>query len=446
MDQLTSRLSDGAKKYKEALAAMLKHQESFAKTLLEVYEPITGKFPSADNLSGSEGMLYSPTKKNRPNTPEKSLLRAQQFQRITKEASEQVLPLLDVVIERRIIQPTQDYLSLHKKIAKLVVKRDHKKIDYDRNKESLKKVKEKSSSGHREDERKTMKAEAALDEAFGEFDKVNGLLKRELPIYIQLRLGFVDSLLESLVFFQDEFFYGVWNNLHSGEALIGAGDSSMRRSEAVVLIQSIKILSRKGYASSTSHNPSDVEMSDAEEFDSDIKYPKLDDNKPSYAKPPTMAPNTATAPRSSTSQYAAPNAAASRSSSVPVNGSSSSWNRPEGGVAVLPVASAGVGGPRKAPPPAVKPKPTFLANTGSSFNSSGSAPGLPPPPYRTAAAPGRVIAVALYDFEAVQDGDLGFTKGDVIEIIDKTNDVNAWWRGRLNGREGVFPGNYVKLE
>jgi amphiphysin len=52
----------------------------------------------------------------------------------------------------------------------------------------------------------------------------------------------------------------------------------------------------------------------------------------------------------------------------------------------------------------------------------------------------------LYDFEAVQDGDLGFTKGDVIEIIDKTNDVNAWWRGRLNGREGVFPGNYVKLE
>jgi hypothetical protein len=47
---------------------------------------------------------------------------------------------------------------------------------------------------------------------------------------------------------------------------------------------------------------------------------------------------------------------------------------------------------------------------------------------------------ALYDFEAQAHGDLSFSAGDVIEIVHRTSNENEWWTGKLNGREGQFPG------
>jgi hypothetical protein len=58
LDELSTRLNDAAKKYKEALGNMLKHQESFGKVLLEVYEPIQGKFQSNDSLSTVRSRFY----------------------------------------------------------------------------------------------------------------------------------------------------------------------------------------------------------------------------------------------------------------------------------------------------------------------------------------------------------------------------------------------------
>lgn len=47
---------------------------------------------------------------------------------------------------------------------------------------------------------------------------------------------------------------------------------------------------------------------------------------------------------------------------------------------------------------------------------------------------------ALYDYAAQADGDLSFRKDDKIEILERTQDQNDWWTGRLNGQTGVFPG------
>jgi len=54
-------------------------------------------------------------------------------------------------------------------------------------------------------------------------------------------------------------------------------------------------------------------------------------------------------------------------------------------------------------------------------------------------------AIALYNFKAVQPGDLSFTKGQVITVTKKSGDVNTWWTGRLEGREGIFPANFVEV-
>lgn len=52
-------------------------------------------------------------------------------------------------------------------------------------------------------------------------------------------------------------------------------------------------------------------------------------------------------------------------------------------------------------------------------------------------------AVALYTFDADQEGDLGFKKGDIITILRRTDKKEDWWTGRIGDRVGIFPSNYV---
>ncbi|GAA5872489.1 hypothetical protein JCM8547_006929 [Rhodosporidiobolus lusitaniae] len=68
----------------------------------------------------------------------------------------------------------------------------------------------------------------------------------------------------------------------------------------------------------------------------------------------------------------------------------------------------------------------------------------PPPPPAPAQPRGLGYAVALYDFDAGQAEDLGFKEGDRIEVLEVVSD--DWYRGSLNGREGIFPASYVQMQ
>ncbi|KAM4716840.1 GRB2-related adapter protein 2a [Anableps anableps] len=71
------------------------------------------------------------------------------------------------------------------------------------------------------------------------------------------------------------------------------------------------------------------------------------------------------------------------------------------------------------------------------------------PPRRTSETmplPTRASVVqvrALYDFTAEEDDELGFCAGDIIEVLDRSD--QAWWKGRLRGQSGLFPANYTTL-
>uniref|UniRef100_A0A672HXY7 Intersectin 1 (SH3 domain protein) n=1 Tax=Salarias fasciatus TaxID=181472 RepID=A0A672HXY7_SALFA len=74
-------------------------------------------------------------------------------------------------------------------------------------------------------------------------------------------------------------------------------------------------------------------------------------------------------------------------------------------------------------------------------STSKTTPTEPTPPKMAAAAVCQVIG--MYDYVAQNDDELAFQKGQVITVLNK--DDCDWWKGELNGREGLFPSNYVKL-
>ncbi|KAJ1877527.1 ESCRT-0 subunit protein hse1, partial [Coemansia sp. RSA 486] len=54
----------------------------------------------------------------------------------------------------------------------------------------------------------------------------------------------------------------------------------------------------------------------------------------------------------------------------------------------------------------------------------------------------RVQVRALYDFTPTEPGELGFFKGDIIDVLDQK--YRDWWKGELRGKSGIFPANFVQ--
>lgn len=54
-----------------------------------------------------------------------------------------------------------------------------------------------------------------------------------------------------------------------------------------------------------------------------------------------------------------------------------------------------------------------------------------------------VYAEALWDHVTMDDQELGFKAGDVIEVVDATN--KEWWWGRILDSEGWFPASFVRV-
>ncbi|KAI9503801.1 hypothetical protein BX070DRAFT_224544 [Coemansia spiralis] len=72
----------------------------------------------------------------------------------------------------------------------------------------------------------------------------------------------------------------------------------------------------------------------------------------------------------------------------------------------------------------------------------------PPPPPPAAAAPAEDTnanqAVAVYDYEAAEEGELSFREGERITHIEFPSD--EWWEGvNERGEYGLFPANYVEI-
>ncbi|KAI1298416.1 Protein E(sev)2B [Halotydeus destructor] len=63
------------------------------------------------------------------------------------------------------------------------------------------------------------------------------------------------------------------------------------------------------------------------------------------------------------------------------------------------------------------------------------------PEEMTNGPPIQYLVQAMYDFTPQENGELEFRRGDVITVIDRTDE--NWWEGEIRNRKGYFPATYV---
>ncbi|TKY88943.1 hypothetical protein EX895_002184 [Sporisorium graminicola] len=94
------------------------------------------------------------------------------------------------------------------------------------------------------------------------------------------------------------------------------------------------------------------------------------------------------------------------------------------------------------PQPTSQSSAAFAQQQGPYANGATSAPSAQPA--ANAATPAVASRVrALYDFSPTEPGELAFSRGEIIRVLDSV--YEHWWRGEVRGEAGIFPVNYVEV-
>jgi amphiphysin len=401
LEKETKKLHDESKKYFEAINGMLSHQIEFSKAIAEIYKPISGRVSDPDSIV-QEG------------NPE-GIRACEEYEAIVRELQATLQPELEM-IETRVIRPADELLEIVKVIRKTATKRQHKQLDYDRHRAALKKLQDKKEKSLK-DEKAMYKAENDVEQATQEFNYYNDLLKDELPKLFTLEREFIRPLFQSFYYMQLNVFYTLHERMQGCD--IGYFNLTLDVEEAF-----------------------EMKRGDIREQAEALSITKF---KTTGAKRP-------------------PGRLGPASSRLALEGRKSESSAPssrlaiESGKTSFPNRRATQDYSENPPPPySSQLSPSSGETSIVRANSTGGAWGeaakrkgaAPPPPKpkpsRLSGAPAAEHVTALYDYEAQAEGDLSFSAGDVIEIVTRTNNENEWWIGRLNGKQGQFPGTFSYL-
>ncbi|CCH58056.1 hypothetical protein TBLA_0A02570 [Henningerozyma blattae CBS 6284] len=449
LEDETKKLSDESKRYSIAVTGMLTHQIGFAKAMEEIFKPISGRMsdPNAtiqeDNPQGIEA--------------------SEQYRAIVADLQVTLKPDLTLV-EEKVVKPCQELLKVITYIRKMATKRNHKKLDLDRRLNAVTKIENKKEQKPKDEER-LYKAQAEMEVAQQEYDYYNNMLKDQLPILFSLEAQFVQPLFVSFYYMQLNIFYTLYNKFQEMQIpyfdlnsdileAFQAKRGNIEEQTDALTITHFKVgyskakleMTRKRYGhgagpgNGSAYNSQENTPSPTGDYNSNDPYGQhngygqdsynqnspTQSNTPGYGQgPPPNAGGYEKQSPSSTGSYGQ-------------NGANPGYNQ-------QPQHNA-----YQSPPATGYEKPTPYPTAGNYQNSNHSLAGSVPPSYTSAtgvpqSAPAFETVTALYEYQAQAEGDLSFPAGAVIEIVQRTADINEWWTGKYNGQQGVFPGNYVKI-
>ena len=354
---------------------MLNHQIEFSQAMTELYKPISGRAsdPSTYTVEGNPEGIQA----------------CEEYESIMRDLQETLAPELEM-IDTRVISPATQLLDIIKVIRKAAVKREHKKLDYDRHRATLKKLQDKKDKSLK-DEKALYRAENDVEQATMEYNNYNDLLKDELPKLFELEAEFIRPLFQSFYYMQLNVFYTLHEKMQGMQ--IGYFDLTRDIEEAYE--------AKRGDVKDQAEDLTIVHFKTA-----GGRRPgsKLLGAKDKLAKESNVSPRQSTHPAE---DHPPPPYSATAAVGTTLVGRANS-------AASSALAAAAKG---KAAPPPPKPKPSYLGGHGAE------------------------TVTALYDFEAQAAGDLSFSAGDLIEVVQRTSNENEWWTGKLNGKQGQFPGS-----
>ncbi|EJT98964.1 BAR-domain-containing protein [Dacryopinax primogenitus] len=383
MESATDKLFKDSKTFADAVISLLSSETNFAQHFAGLFEPLGNEY----DILGKHPEAQE-TIRNLPS-----------YQREMEELKEALSPELEL-IQTRIIGPVKELQGIMKGIRKSITKRDHKLIDYDRFNNSLTKLRDKKEKSLN-DEKNLFKLEQDFEVASNEFEFHNTTLKTELPQFMILATRFIDPLFHSFYYMQLNIFYLMLEKINGFAS--GKYDVSLQPADVATAYE--------------------ARLGDARDRVEALTITKR-------AMP--------TAKMLSMRQGSSP------------SGTSAGERRAPPSLAAKPSVLAGKPPLRSnsyaAPPPAYQEASFGDSPAAAAASSAGTkrAPPPPPPLKPKPGAPAVKYVTALYDFAAQAEGDLEFRVGDKIELVERTASSEDWWTGKLNGRTGVFPGNYVQ--
>ncbi|KAK7208449.1 actin-associated protein [Myxozyma melibiosi] len=441
LENETKKLHDESAKYFAAINSMLTHQIEFSKAIEEIYNPISGR-ASDPNAAIPEG------------NPE-GIAACEQYRTIVMDLQVTLQPELEM-LDTRVVKPAEEMLEIIKHIRKLIVKRQHKQLDLDRHHNSLKKLQDKKERTLK-DEKQLYKYENDFEIAQQEYNYYNDLLKEDLPKLFQLETEFIKPLFQSFYYMQLNIFYTLYERMNANNIAYFNMDSTVDIETA--------FNTKRGNIQEI------AEAIPITHFNLNRSKKKLADTKLRYARPGGAAgaagagspltpvgtgfsDGTAAPPPYGYGEYAQQPGAAEYAQQgeyaqqqqpySPASYASASPATP--GAPYSPQTPA-YGQPAYSQPAAAAALPAYQQPAGyTGYPAEKKAPPAPPAKPASMGAPGVEYCTALYPYNAQAEGDLTFAAGDRIEIVQRTADPNGWWTGKLNGYQGVFPGNYVQLD
>lgn len=382
--KLVDVLAQDARIFRDSIAALLSNQAAMAQYLSAIYDASIG-------TEAAEGAVQ----KRFQQTQAYQLQSVNDAEAAMAYCRDEVLPELDVV-DRDVVRPLLELSEIQKTIAKTMIKRDHKLIDFDRHRIALQKLQNKTERSFSE-EKQIFKIQSQLDTATQDYNYLNDMLKSELPRFFELKSSFIQPVFENLFNMQSRI-YG----------MIYARCFELLNQNLEAFITNTMGI-EEGYNWRKQQRDVRAELENMDLLKSGGKA-WLAVSGGANSSRLTLQERAAIKQQEALGIAAAP--------TVPAI---------EYGGAGMSKANEAYGNANSYEPQS-PPPPAYAQNT---YHAS---PNHQQPKF----------VVALYDYAAQAEGDLSFKKDDRIEIVQKTADTNDWWTGRLNGITGVFPGNYVQ--
>ncbi|KAF7367395.1 Bar adaptor protein [Mycena sanguinolenta] len=413
MEKAAETLLKDTKSFTDAINSLFTSGAGFATHFSTLFHPIAGEYDLIGKNPDSAQTIRSVTK----------------YETAMEELRTAISPELDL-IESRVVGPIKELQQVMKLIRKSITKRDHKLTDYDRFNNSLTKLRDKKEKSL-SDEKNLFKLEQDFELATNEYDFLNNALKTDLPRFMTLSTQFIDPPLLVLL-------------LHAVRSFAFRHPRSRSTVPKFRLNIFYLILEKmNGFAEDAKY---DVTNTPGSQITSDYEGKRTD----AWSRIEDL---NITKRIISTSKMVQANRSASggstlgRSATTASSSSAGSLPPPR---APAPARVPSNSNLKKVPPPvpgssAAAPPPPYSPAAASAAAATKRAP-PPPPPLKPKpkVAPKVQYVVALYDFAAQADGDLSFSTGDRIEVVERGASAEDWWTGRLNGQQGVFPGNYVQ--